>query len=121
MSYLRVIPRDLFNEAKLLKCLGQLALIIHDGVRVPRGLSLDHENEEDGFRIDQDSNTGALYCENLTCYCSGRMIGLRSPYNSKDAFPLQFNVGDEIDGRVFDESGALSDDFRSALSEVEGA
>lgn len=26
MTYLRVIPRDLFNEAKLLKCLGKLYL-----------------------------------------------------------------------------------------------
>lgn len=30
-SYRRVLPRDLFNEAKLLKCLGQLSLMIHDG------------------------------------------------------------------------------------------
>ena len=30
-QYERVIPRDLFNEAKLLKCVGLLVLKIHDG------------------------------------------------------------------------------------------
>ena len=32
MSYTRETPRDLFNESKLLKCLGQLSLIIHNTV-----------------------------------------------------------------------------------------
>lgn len=30
MTYQREIPRDLFNEANLLKCLGQISLIAHD-------------------------------------------------------------------------------------------
>lgn len=34
-EYQRVIPRDLFNEAKLLKCLGRLSLFIHDGKSPP--------------------------------------------------------------------------------------
>lgn len=117
MSYQRVIPRDLFNEAKLLKCLGQLSLIIHDGVGVPKGLALEHENPEEGFQIHQDESTGALYCGNLECFYAGRLIGLRSPYNSKEAFPLRFVLDDEEDS-VFTETGALSPEFLNLLSIV---
>ena len=54
MTYRRVLPRDLFNEAKLLKCLGQLALIIHDGQdsagQTVQGLLFMHVDEMDlGF------------------------------------------------------------------------
>lgn len=115
MSYQRVIPRDLFNEAKLLKCLGQLALIIHDGVKVPRGLALNHFAEDEGFRIEQNPDSGALYCSNMELTFAGQRIGLSAPYNSKDAYPLRFVVDDDTEGRVFDESGALSDEFRSVM------
>jgi hypothetical protein len=119
VSYLRVIPRDLFNESKLLKCLGQLALIIHDGVGVPRGLSLDHNtDEQEGFEIEQDENTGALYCSNLELTYWGRLIGLRCPYNCKDAYPLQYILDDDNDGRVFSESGVLTSEFRAMLGNI---
>lgn len=36
MSYFRVIPRDLFNEASLLKCYGRLAILLDD-MRSPLG------------------------------------------------------------------------------------
>lgn len=119
MSYPRVIPRDLFNEAKLLKCLGQLALLILDGVGVPRGLSLKHDEEaETGFQIEQDDSDGALYCENIACYYGGRFIGLRAPYNSKDAYPLQFILQDQ-EGAVFDDRGKLSAEFCALLSSLD--
>lgn len=115
MSYTRVIPRDLFNEAKLLKCLGQLALLIHDGVKIPRGLSIEHADPTEGFRIEQDGSDGSLYCANLCVFCNGCAISLRTPLNSKDAYPLWFTVGEE-EGRVFNEDGTLSDEFRQVLS-----
>lgn len=41
MSYIRVVPRDFFNEAKLLKCLGQFELCVnHTG---SNGLKFDIE------------------------------------------------------------------------------
>lgn len=115
MSYYRVIPRDLFNESKLLKCLGQLSLVIHDMVKVPRGLSLELFAEEDGFRIEQDQDSGALFCANLECACAGKLVTLSCPYNSKDAYPLRYALDDDNEGRVFDDNGAPSDDFRSAM------
>ncbi len=113
MSYLRVIPRDLFNESKLLKCMGQLALVIHDGVNIPKGLALEHEDPEQGFQIDQDESTGELYPSNLNLFCRGRLIGLRSPYNCKEAYPLRFTLWEGDEGEVFNPDGSLSDEFRA--------
>lgn len=111
MSYLRVIPRDLFNEAKLLKCLGQLALLIHDRVKVPAGLKLSHDDSEiDGFDIQQSQYDGSLYVSNMELTCFGRVITLRSQYNSKDAFPMLFSL-DENEGRLLNDDGTLSGDF----------
>lgn len=118
MSYLRVIPRDLFNEAKLLKCLGQLALIIHDGVGVPRELALENEDPEEGFRIEQNQDSGALFCCNLECFFRSREIGLSCPYNNKGAFPLRYVLDDENEGPVFDDSGALSGEFIELLARL---
>jgi len=65
MSYLRVIPRDLFNESKLLKCLGQVCLHIHDN-RAGR-LAMVESGAADGeqFEIDQNEFDGSLYVSNL--------------------------------------------------------
>lgn len=105
MSYFRVIPRDLFNEAKLLKCLGQLALAIHNGVRWP--LRLEHESAESGFQIEQDTTDGGLFCSNLILYCGTQFIELHTPLNSKSAYPLQFDGVEP----VFDRDGGFSDEF----------
>ncbi len=113
MSYQRVIPRDLFNESKLLKCLGQLSLVIHDGVKVPAGLVLHHEDSEHaGFDVWQSEDDGALSVSNIECTCFGRVITLRCKYNSKDAYPLWFTL-DENEGLVFGEDGKLTEDFRA--------
>lgn len=117
MSYTRVIPRDLFNEAKLIKCLGQLALHIHDGDSGLR-LNLSHDEPESGFRIDQNRSDASLYCENLELTCGFRLVGLRLPYNSRDAYPLQF-WADDIEGRVFDDDGAFSAEFRAAIESLQ--
>lgn len=120
MSYNRVIPRDLFNEAKLLKCLGQLSLLIHDGVRVPSGLTLGMIDEALGFEVEQDGQTGELYSANLECFCDGRLVTLRSAYNSKAPFPLYFTCED-TSGDVFNDNGTFSDEFREALSAINSA
>ena len=38
-NYSRVIPRDFFNEAKLLKCMGLLALKVLDNM-TPNGIKI---------------------------------------------------------------------------------
>lgn len=116
MSYQRVIPRDLFNESKLLKCIGQLALIIHDGVNVPRELKLSHDDSDyAGFQIEQNQDSGALYCANIQMTFAGQPIELALPYNSKEPYPLNYVVNDDDDGRVFTDEGKLSHGFLVSL------
>lgn len=115
MSYHRIIPRDLFNEAKLLKCMGQIALMIHDGMDGGK-LAIDHDSPEDGFIIDQNPNSGWLYVANLNVYrkSDGEMVGLATSYNSKSPYPLNYECGDD-GGCVFEDDGTLTEEFRNAM------
>ena len=116
MSYKRTIPRDLFNEAKLLKCLGRLSLAILDkdpslGNRISDNL----ENEAAGFLIDQNNNDGSIHCTNYTVMdTSGTPIYLSSGLNSKMNFPLLFEYRETVE-YVFDDDGNFSQEFIAAL------
>lgn len=115
--YLRVIPRDLFNESKLLKCLGKLALSIHEGC-IP-DLTLEHCTEEsEGFVIDQNPSDGTLFCANLELTYKGNVIHVATKYNCKDNYPLIFEMeinGDYFDGYVFDDNGKFTKEFQDML------
>lgn len=50
MNYIRVIPRDFFNESKLLKCMGQLSLKILD-CQLPKGIEMYIEGDGQPFQI----------------------------------------------------------------------
>ncbi len=61
MTYHRVLPRDAFNEAKLLKCIGKLTLLIEDKYNTPKAASLIYAKS--------DPNIGQMpnfYCDNET-------------------------------------------------------
>jgi len=111
--YERVIPRDLFNESKLLKCLGQLSLLIHNGRddngrQTPQGLTIEHDQElGDGFEIDQHAHSGDIYCRNINVRFKGEKIDLCTGLNSREAYPLIFDDG----GDVFNDNGTFADDF----------
>jgi hypothetical protein len=115
MSYTRVIPRDLFNEAKLLKCLGQLALLLHEGKGIRWPLWLVFADPEKGFVIDQNTASGGLFCTNLTLYLKEMEVCLFSVYNSKSPFPLLFDGGNDGEGDVFNDDGSLSEEFSQWL------
>lgn len=109
-NYRRVIPRDFFNEAKLLKCLGRLELLILD-----RRCRLLSSHSGDRFRICQDMSNGSLVCTNYHVYLDGVSLHFFLPYNSKDNYPLTVNLNGE-DYTVFDEDGnfQLGDVFSDA-------
>jgi hypothetical protein len=120
-TYTRVIPRDLFNEAKLLKCLGQLALIAHDGhdgKRSVTSLRVDFD-DDGGFIIDQRPEDGGLYATNLSVTIRGKTIEVYSAYNSKSAYPLLFSLRDE-EGEVFNDDGTLADEFHDLIANQKG-
>ena len=122
MSYRREIPRDLFNEAKLLKCLGQLSLMIEDGFTHRWPLRLDYTGGGP-FVIEQDPSDGGLYCFNVRLFCGEREIPLKTGLNSRDPYPLIFE--DEAGAgdwqQVFWDDGKLRPWFMGFLDGLTGA
>jgi hypothetical protein len=117
MSYLRVIPRDLFNEANLLKCLAHLWLI----------LERDHYQAEfgvesvDEFMIEQDPNDGSISVVNVPFSVRGKPARLSRPLNSRQPWPLYLEMIDDQDFdpiQVFDINGRLSGDFRNLINQA---
>lgn len=105
MSYTRVIPRDLFNEANLLKCYGRLAIAL-DIMGLNDIASLP--NDVESFDIVQDESDGSLYIENLPLEVRKKLSSrsfessyyrLFRPLNSRELWPL---YATEIDNPSFD-------------------
>lgn len=106
MSYMRVIPRDLFNEANLLKCYGQIYLNL-ELLNQP-GAFLEHDEEDEGFRIGQNSDDGSTDIENVTLYVNGYAVPVRRPLNSREPWPLYAMTEDGEEISVFCDDGSFS-------------
>lgn len=117
MKFNRVIPRDLFNEAKLLKCLGQLALLIHDG-KTPIDLKFEEMEEDQQFDVEINDNS-ELYCTNLTLTYKDNPIHIFTPYNSKEPYPLRFTNNEEIEYDLLDEKGKITKEFTEFLNKLD--
>jgi hypothetical protein len=112
MSYLRVIPRDLFNEANLLKCLGRLSILCDPF----EGTGFE-DYVEGGFQIEQDPNSGAISVANLEFFVRMERHSLFRPLNSRRSWPLYLQTPDE-DILVFDDDGNLSQEMLSYINEL---
>jgi uncharacterized membrane protein len=108
--YRRVVPRDLFNEAKLLKCLGKIAIGILDGKLSQYGVEEDFSNENMGFVIDQNED-GGIFCLNYKIFKNKKEVQLFSGLNSKLNWPLMTIDHREEYIHVFDDDGNFSEDF----------
>ena len=106
-NYTRVIPRDLFNEAGLLKSLGRLAIALGE---------LDGHNARivedtlDEFAIAQDPADGSISAENITFMIGSDQWKLFRSLNSRESYGLYASFDDE-EVSVFEEDGALTDEF----------
>lgn len=112
MTYVRVIPRDLFNEGNLLKCYGQLYLNLEK-----MGME-DCLVYEDGgpFQVIQDQSDGSTYLSNVRLIVRGEVIPLRRPLNSRDPYPLYADIDPENEPiPVFNDAGDFSADMRDFL------
>jgi hypothetical protein len=108
MIYQRVIPRDLFNEAKLLKCIGRLVLLIHDGDH--NNISFEHDGEP--FEIYQNQDDGSLSIENIYFSIGEDRLSFYTNYNSKLNYPLFCtSTQDGETYSVFDEHGNYEPEF----------
>lgn len=99
MSYARVLPRDAFNEAKLLKCIGKLTLLIENCVAP----SWAYEYDGEPFDIRQDPSDGSIYVSNVRFTFKGEPVTVSTPLNSRADWPLQTADLEEI----FTEQGEL--------------
>lgn len=104
-TYQRVIPRDLFNEASLLKCLGRFW--IETERYQPRKVTVEHDGE--AFDVWQDEN-GMLSVRNVEISINGVGYYARRPLNSREPWPLYLdNYTDDSDSvAVFTDDGELT-------------
>ena len=104
-NYTRVVPRDLFNESKLLKCLGRVSLFCLD-YKTP--FKVVHDGKP--FSICQNPDDGSIYCENFNLYLEGEHLHLLTPLNSRDDWPLMATYkGDEY--YMFNQFGHIMPNF----------
>lgn len=103
MEYIRVIPRDLFNESKLLKCIGRLALLILNNA-VPNNIDIRIKETGKAFKITQNED-GELSIINYPIKVNGEIMVFKTKYNSKDNYPLYCQTKEEEDFLVFNENG----------------
>lgn len=111
-TYLRVIPRDLFNESKLLKCIGRLVLLIHEGNS--NGIEFGHNGEPFIIHLQDD---GSLFISNIHFSIGDSYLFFKTTYNSKANYPL-FCEYDNCDILVFDESGNYEPEFIELLTTI---
>lgn len=113
MSYMRVIPRDLFNEAKLLKCLGRLWIEAernHPILKVTFGPEEGDGNRDDPFEIVQDAGTGAIFVANVFVFVDGKAVHVYTGLNAREDWPMYADWGDHTE-LVFDEGGNVRQPF----------
>lgn len=116
MSYIRVLPRDLFNEASLLKCYGALWIALDSW----HAHSAKWSTEDlDIFDIQQRAEDGAIYLDNLTLDVEPHSYQLTRPLNSRCNWPLYAERVDDPDFEpiaVFSETnGTLTEEFRALV------
>lgn len=89
----RVLPRDAFNDANLLKCIGQLTLLIEDDAPEVRGLTYHYDGEP--FNILQDESDGSTYVANVQFWVNKKPVRMVRPMNSRASWPLMMWLGEE--------------------------
>jgi hypothetical protein len=115
MSHTRVIPRDFFNEAKLLKCLGQF-IIEADNYALTRE-NIEFPGTSDPFEICM-TDSGELYCRNYEFYMKkDGSLFLFTPYNSKEPYPLYWRILDN-DISIFTDDGKFENEFLETMRDV---
>lgn len=115
MNYKRVIPRDFFNEAKLLKCWGQLWLKLEN--INSNNVRIDDDLEMCGFIVKQNPLTGYLYLKNVRLYIRNEFVEVFSYYNSRSKYPLYFILNEDV-CPCLTEQGNLTKEFKEVLNEI---
>jgi len=107
MSYLRVIPRDFFNESKLLKCLGKLLI---NSKTIGEEITIKFKEPAEPFNIELNESWAILVVTNYKITVNGFTYTFGTTYNSKDNYPLvMLDEYEEIN--VLNEDGTINGEF----------
>jgi CheY-like chemotaxis protein len=117
VPYMRVVPRDLFNEAKLLKCLGKIAIGILDGKLGKYRLTEKHTRPEKGFIILQNED-GDIMCDNYRVFKGNEEIYLFTRLNSRAIWPLMTIDHHAEYIEVLDDNGKFTSEFLDYLESI---
>jgi len=113
--YQRVLPRDLFNEANLLKCWGQLELLTMENpvVQIKHNQFL-HDN---GFIVHLNDYDCSLEVVNLRLFINSVCYRVFRPMNSRDPYPLMLEIDKDTDEHIeiFTDSGQFSERFNQLI------
>jgi len=113
----RIIPRDLFNESKLLQQIGKLCLAIED--KEIEGIEFEHDGSPFSIKLIP---SGYLCIENIRFQLtkieesvSFTLYNSRIPnFPNPNPNPLRYEI-DGIEGYVFDEKGEFTRIFKTSL------
>ena len=105
-TFVRVLPRDLFNDSKILKCIGQLCLHIED-CKEPYGIG--YEYNELPFSIHQ-TFCGHLFIANIIFKVRNKPLLFKTVYNNKRPYPLLCEYNN-IEYTVFTDKGEYEKEF----------
>jgi hypothetical protein len=129
--YKRVMPRDGFNEAKYIKSLSRLVMLIEDELCTLTyvfdqihatyiDLPFGERQGPAGFILDQRNSDGGLECKNLKFYKNavlhaGHEVEMHSVPNGRSPFNLLAATDDGGEVQVFADDGELTDEFKASI------
>ena len=116
MRYQRFIPRDLFNEASLLKCYGRVYVALEKCEGHTARFAQDQVSE---FEIVQVASDGSLFIANLPLMIGDDEYRLMRPLNSRRPWPLyaeRFEDPEFEPVPVFDDHGEFTEEMRALLT-----
>jgi len=119
VTYARVIPRDLFNEANLLKCYGRLWILLDETRGHVAQLGEEEQLLGAPFEIWQDEADGSISVANVPFTIRGERWRLFRPLNCRSPWPLWCSSPDEETcERVFTEEGRFSPEFVQLIMDI---
>lgn len=103
LKYKRVLPRDLFNESKLLKVIGHLTMWIEEGFDWMDGVSYVYDDPaSDQFICGQDQSDGSFFCQNIKFYVALDVeLKITVIQEIGDSWSAFAQIGDDMEVRIW--------------------
>ena len=111
-NYKRELPRDAFNESKLLSGLGHFVVAFEHNTNIVMWFN------GKSFNILQEESSGDIYVDNFyfKIKSTGYLYNLFSGLNNKSKFTVFIKLKSDDEVRVFDEDGAVTKEFNKIIT-----